>query len=94
MDSFVSQLQTVAEIWRDKDVAFSRIFGHYRKIGNIRVSSNLPFLSTFPVSGLETPFFGYKLAPGYLEIPWERIFEIFILFGFFGPISGSKNRIF
>ena len=39
MGSFASQLQTVAEIWRDEDGTFSRVFGLlYRKIGNFHVS--------------------------------------------------------
>ena len=61
-----------------------------------RSQNNLQFLSTFPILGLETPFFGYKQAPGYQKILWERIFEIFIFWLFQGhfPAKFLKNCIF
>ena len=52
--------------------------------------NNLPFLSTFPVLSLETPFFGYKQAPGYQKILWERIFEFFIFWLFLGHFRAKK----
>ena len=54
----------------------------------IFISQNsLPLLSSFPVLGQETPFSGYKLAPGYQKILREQIFEYFIFWVFLAPLT-------
>ena len=58
MGSFVSQLQTVAEIWRVKEGSFSRVFGNlYGKMAqNIGLQKSVISLA---LVASETPIFSF-----------------------------------